>query len=102
MPTLRLAASARLTISESSRLASSAFASKPSAGSLSVGTSIGPASFQLVREHRHGGMFTVLKVRSRPDQEDGTGWYQHPKGTVAAPASRERMSADGIDPERES
>ncbi|MDP2273195.1 MAG: copper oxidase [Archangium sp.] len=49
-----------------------------------------------------GGMFTVLKVRARPDQEDGTGWYQHPKGTVAEPASQERLTADGIDPERQS
>ena len=49
-----------------------------------------------------GGMFTVLKVRARPDREDGTGWYQHPKGTVAEPASPERLTADGIDPERQS
>ena len=48
-----------------------------------------------------GGMFTVLKVRARPDQEDGTGWYQHPKGTVADVAPRERLAADGIDPERQ-
>ncbi len=49
-----------------------------------------------------GGMFTVLKVRAKPDQEDGSGWYQHPKGTVADVAPADRLSADGIDPERQS
>jgi len=48
-----------------------------------------------------GGMFTVLKVRARPDQEDGTGWYQHPRGTVAELAPAERLAADGIDPARQ-
>ena len=43
-----------------------------------------------------GGMFTLLKVRQRPEEEDGTGWYVHPEGTVAESASPERMSADGI------
>jgi manganese oxidase len=43
-----------------------------------------------------GGMFTVLKVRAQPEKEDGTGWYAHPKGTVATVASRERLLADGI------
>jgi len=43
-----------------------------------------------------GGMFTLLKVRERPEEEDGTGWYVHPKGTVAEAASAERMKADGI------
>lgn len=47
-----------------------------------------------------GGMFTVLKVRARPDEEDGTGWFQHPKGTVASLAPAERLAADGIDPEK--
>jgi len=46
-----------------------------------------------------GGMFTVLKVRARPEEEDGSGWYQHPKGTVADLAPAERLAADGIDPE---
>ena len=49
-----------------------------------------------------GGTFTVLKVRAKPDQEDGSGWYQHPKGTVADIAPPDRLSADGIDPERQS
>jgi hypothetical protein len=45
-----------------------------------------------------GGMFTVLKVRDNPAAEDGTGWYQHPRGTVAEQAEPARMTADGIDP----
>ncbi len=49
-----------------------------------------------------GGMFTVLKVRAKPDQEDGSGWYEHPKGTVADIAPADRLRADGIDPERQS
>ena len=48
-----------------------------------------------------GGMFTVLKVRAQPDREDGTGWYQHPRGTVAELAPPERLAADGIDPHRQ-
>ncbi|MDP3155572.1 MAG: copper oxidase [Archangium sp.] len=49
-----------------------------------------------------GGMFTVLKVRAKPDQEDGSGWYEHPKGTVADVAPADRLRADGIDPDRQS
>ena len=45
-----------------------------------------------------GGMFTLLKVRDNPDVEDGSGWYEHPKGTVAAVASETELAADGIDP----
>ncbi len=45
-----------------------------------------------------GGMFTVLKVRDNPEAEDGTGWYQYPRGTVAERAEQARMAADGIDP----
>jgi manganese oxidase len=44
-----------------------------------------------------GGMFTVLKVRKDPEKEDGSGWYAHPKGTVAEVASKEALAADGID-----
>jgi FtsP/CotA-like multicopper oxidase with cupredoxin domain len=47
-----------------------------------------------------GGMFTVIKVREDPARADASGWYQHPKGTVAERASEESMKADGIDPER--
>jgi hypothetical protein len=45
-----------------------------------------------------GGMFTVLKVRDDPGSEDGTGWYEHPKGTVADAATADELAADGIDP----
>lgn len=45
-----------------------------------------------------GGMFTLLKVRDNPDAEDGSGWYRHPEGTVAAVASETDLAADGIDP----
>jgi hypothetical protein len=44
-----------------------------------------------------GGMFTVLKVREDPASADASGWYQHPRGTVAERASEESMKADGID-----
>lgn len=47
-----------------------------------------------------GGMFTILKVRERPTEADVDGWYQHPKGTVAEPASAAQLAADGIDPSR--
>jgi FtsP/CotA-like multicopper oxidase with cupredoxin domain len=47
-----------------------------------------------------GGMFTLLKVRDRPETEDGSGWYRHPSGTVAQRAEAARLGADGIDPER--
>jgi FtsP/CotA-like multicopper oxidase with cupredoxin domain len=43
-----------------------------------------------------GGMFTVLKVRDNPDAEDGSGWYQHPAGTVATLASSTDLATDGI------
>lgn len=49
-----------------------------------------------------GGMFTILKVRQRPEQEDGAGWYQHPPGTVADRATPAQLAADGIDPARKS
>ncbi|MFO0651929.1 MAG: copper oxidase [Polyangiales bacterium] len=48
-----------------------------------------------------GGMFTVLKVRERPELADPRGWYEHPTGTVAGPADAARMRADGVDPTRE-
>lgn len=47
-----------------------------------------------------GGMFTVLKVRERPNEADPDGWHQHPKGTVADVAPADRLAADGIDPSR--
>lgn len=44
-----------------------------------------------------GGMFTVLKVRERPENADPNGWFQHAEGTVAAPADAARMRADRIE-----
>ncbi len=44
-----------------------------------------------------GGMFTVLKVRDDPAAADAGGWYEHPRGTVAIPASQGQLAADGID-----
>jgi hypothetical protein len=47
-----------------------------------------------------GGMFTVLKVRDRLASYDkDPGWYRHPPGTVALPASAEELARDGIDVE---
>jgi hypothetical protein len=43
-----------------------------------------------------GGMFTVVKVRERPNEADEAGWYAHPEGTVAGPADPVRMEADGV------
>ena len=34
-----------------------------------------------------GGMFTVLKVRDGITSFEDPGWYQHPEGTVAGPAT---------------
>lgn len=45
-----------------------------------------------------GGMFTVLKVRERPETADPAGWYDHPAGTVAAKARPDAMRADGVEP----
>jgi hypothetical protein len=41
-----------------------------------------------------GGMFTVLKVRERLDGDADPGWYEHPAGTVAGPASEEEILRD--------
>lgn len=43
-----------------------------------------------------GGMFTVLKVRQDPEHADPSGWYAHPAGTVAGPATVEALRRDGI------
>ncbi len=43
-----------------------------------------------------GGMFTVLKVRDDADAADPDGWFTHPAGTVAGPATADRLAADGI------
>lgn len=49
-----------------------------------------------------GGMMTVLKVRRRLDERRPreVGWYDHPPGTVARPASTEELGRDRIDPEK--
>jgi FtsP/CotA-like multicopper oxidase with cupredoxin domain len=41
-----------------------------------------------------GGMFTVLKVRQGVANYDDPGWYEHPQGTVAGPASEEELRRD--------
>lgn len=43
-----------------------------------------------------GGMFTVLKVRDGIERYEDPGWYRHPPGTVAEPASEAALSRDGI------
>ncbi|MBT9558640.1 MAG: copper oxidase [Myxococcales bacterium] len=52
----------------------------------------GPGPFSYIDM---GGMFTIIKVRA-PGQT-GEGWYPYPRGTVAGPASPERMARDGIE-----
>ncbi len=44
-----------------------------------------------------GGMFTVVKVRKGIANYDDPGWYEHPKGTVAGPASEEELRRDLAD-----
>src|SRR5439155_12483069 len=46
-----------------------------------------------------GGMFTVLKVREGINTYEDPGWYQHPQGTVAGPATADQLRHDGIDTE---
>lgn len=41
------------------------------------------------------GMFTVLQVRESGDAASA-GWFTHPEGTVARPATESELSADGI------
>jgi FtsP/CotA-like multicopper oxidase with cupredoxin domain len=42
------------------------------------------------------GMFTVLKVRDQLAAGENPGWFQHPLGTIASPASPEELRRDGI------
>ncbi len=44
-----------------------------------------------------GGMFTILKVRQDVKNHDDPGWYQHPEGTVAGPATEADMRRDLAD-----
>jgi FtsP/CotA-like multicopper oxidase with cupredoxin domain len=41
-----------------------------------------------------GGMFTVVKVRASLASYDDPGWYAHPEGTVAGPATEEELRRD--------
>lgn len=43
-----------------------------------------------------GGMFTILKVREGLTSYEDPGWYRHPPGTVAEPASAAELRRDGI------
>jgi manganese oxidase len=45
-----------------------------------------------------GGMFTILKVRKQLTGDTDPGWYAHPAGTVASPATAEELARDGIKP----
>jgi hypothetical protein len=42
------------------------------------------------------GMFTILQVREEAPSGAEPGWYAHPEGTVARPATESELSADGI------
>lgn len=44
-----------------------------------------------------GGMFTLLKVRDRPETADPEGWYSPPAGTQARAATEEELREDGIE-----
>lgn len=49
-----------------------------------------------------GGMAGVLKVRDELadgvlERNEDPGWYRHPAGTVASPATREQLRRDGIE-----
>ncbi|MDZ4771949.1 MAG: copper oxidase [Planctomycetota bacterium] len=43
------------------------------------------------------GMFTILKVRDAIEEGVEPGWYTHPPGTQAAPATKEEIERDGIE-----
>jgi manganese oxidase len=47
-----------------------------------------------------GGMFTIFKVRESLDGDGDPGWFAHPAGTVAGPASADELRADAIDVSR--
>jgi hypothetical protein len=54
----------------------------------------GPGPFDYIAM---GGMFTLLKIRDGLQTYDDPGWYKNPEGTVAAIASADQLSRDGID-----
>jgi hypothetical protein len=43
-----------------------------------------------------GGMFTLIKVRDDIQTYEDPGWYRHPEGTVAGPASAEELRSLGL------
>jgi hypothetical protein len=45
-----------------------------------------------------GGLFTILKVREGIASYDDPGWYEHPPGTVASPATADELRRDEIEP----
>jgi FtsP/CotA-like multicopper oxidase with cupredoxin domain len=45
-----------------------------------------------------GGLFTILKVRENITSYTDPGWYSHPPGTVASPASEDDLKRDNIEP----
>ncbi|CAN5861362.1 hypothetical protein BH11MYX2_BH11MYX2_25340 [soil metagenome] len=45
-----------------------------------------------------GSMFTLLKVRKNLDGSGDPGWYDAPKDTVAAEATADELTRDGITP----
>jgi hypothetical protein len=47
-----------------------------------------------------GGMFTILKVRETLKGYADPGWYDAPRGTLAAAAAAEDLRRDHIDPDR--
>ena len=51
----------------------------------------GPGPFDYITM---GGLFTMLKVREGITSYDDPGWYRHPEGTVAGPATPEEMRRD--------
>jgi len=53
----------------------------------------GPGPFSYIDM---GGMFTIIKIRDGITSFDDPGWYRHPPGTVAEPASAAELRADGI------
>jgi manganese oxidase len=45
-----------------------------------------------------GGMFTILKVRTKLTGDTDPGWYENPPGTVASKATADELARDGIKP----
>ena len=46
------------------------------------------------------GMYTLLKVRDELTPGVDPGWYAHPEGTVASPATEDELKRDGIEVRR--